>query len=320
MFLYPYISLFFLTLTTSIFIALSSANWLIIWISLEINIISFIPLISSTRWHQESESALKYLLFQALGSSFILARTLSPSLSLMCFVGLCMKLGAAPFHFWFPSVIKSIRWPIALILITLQKIRPMVLIISSFNKNQSILCTVGILCALVGGFGGIAQSHFRALLAYSSISHIGWIIATCTFSQAAALIYLTIYIAISAPTVWSASLSNINSLRQPTKPSRPPLLALTLPCVLSLSGLPPFAGFLPKLLALSSFNQLLTPLFLLLGSLLNLGYYLNFIFCMFLSSPKRNLELTPKNSSIFLSLVAMIAVNPLPVVAIFLLF
>lgn len=292
---------------SSSLIAISSSHWLIVWISLEINIISFIPIISSSSWLQESEGAIKYLLFQALGSSLILLGSLFPILNIIILFGLLTKLGAAPFHFWFPSIIKRIPWPSSALLLTWQKIAPMIVLISSFNTNHTLFF-FGALRAIVGGLGGLTQTHLRPLLAYSSIGHIGWMVATTPASPLIATITLIIYIFISLPVVWCAFITNTQNL---IKKGRGYLvLFIMLPCILSLRGLPPFIGFFPKLFALFSFTSPIIPLCLILGSLLNLGYYLNFFFFYYTSSIPSSILI---NSSIPLALliISWLACSPL---------
>uniref|UniRef100_A0AAU6QH05 NADH-ubiquinone oxidoreductase chain 2 n=1 Tax=Prionospio fallax TaxID=3050094 RepID=A0AAU6QH05_9ANNE len=311
MFLYPYMNLFIMSLLTSTIMALSSSHWLMIWMSLEINMISFIPLISSSSWGQEPEAALKYLLFQALGSSFILLSSLHSGLSLSALLGLCIKLGLAPTHYWFPSVMKSLNWLSAVVLMTWQKLAPMILLISLFSAYKSILCFYGLISVLIGGVGGFSQSHMRPLLAYSSIGHMGWIISTASFALPMSIFYFFIYVIISIALISNAAFSNISSIFQSSKPIFPSLIILVIPCTLSLAGLPPFLGFFPKLFAIQSFSSTLMPLFLLLGSILNLSYYLNFFFCLFLSSNKSfwpHMTASPT----YTPFITMVSVSPLP--------
>lgn len=312
MFQYPYINLFLSTLITRTIIALSSSHWLIIWISLEVNIISFIPILASSRWHQESEAALKYFLFQALGSTFVLLGVLSSSYNLLIVFGLIIKLGVAPFHYWFPSVIRSVSWLSALLLLTWQKIAPLILLISSFHEYKEILLLVGIVSALVGGLGGLMQTRLQPILAYSSIGHIGWILATSYASPFISLLYLFYYILISIPIVWSAQKGSLYSLKQTKTPLYNYVMIITLPCILSLRGLPPLLGFFPKLLAVISFSSTIFPLCLLLGSLINLRYYLNFFFASLLSTSSQKLSFFDPSSSYFLLLLAYLATLPLP--------
>lgn len=312
MFQYPYINLFILTLFSRTLIALSSSHWLIIWMALEINIISFIPIMSSSNWFQESEASLKYLLFQALGSSFILIRLLDRTFSLFPLLGLCIKLGLAPAHYWFPAAIKSLSWPAATLLITWQKLAPIFLLITSFNRFCTSLCLLGALNALVGGFGGLNQTHLRSLLSYSSIGHMGWMITTAAFAPTIRGFYLSVYIVISTPLIIAAFIGGIHSIKQPSKPHFFTVVWIVVPCILSLSGLPPFTGFLPKLISILSFSNFILPLVLLFGSLLNLSYYLNFFFSLFLSSHKKSFTNPVPRPPLPLSVLVCLSTFPLP--------
>ena len=317
MFQYPYINLFISTLVSSTIMAISSSHWLIIWISLEINIISFIPILAASGWHQESEAALKYFIFQALGSTLVLFRILAPFLDNLILLGLIIKLGVAPFHYWFPSVVSSVSWPSALLLLTWQKLAPLILLVSSFPCYKSTLLMVGVISAFVGGLGGLIQTRLQPILAYSSVGHMGWMLAVSYSSPLISLTYLIIYITISIPIIWSAMQANIYSLKLTKTPLRVHALLITLPCILSLRGLPPFLGFFPKLLAILSFSSILFPLCLLLGSLINLSYYLNFFFTSFVSAPIQKAT-SPVYTPFTLLSLTWLATIPLPALFLFL--
>lgn len=315
MILYPYINLFIFTLISRTIIAISSCHWLIIWIALELNIISFIPIISSSNWFQESEATLKYILFQALGSRFLLLGIINPSWFFIITLGLIIKLGAAPFHFWFPPTIKRISWPSATVLITWQKVAPIFLLIINLPPSSGkILILLGAFGALLGGVGGILQSTIRPILAYSSIGHIGWIIAVAPVSPSISLLYLIFYILISIPIMWSAYIRNINSLK--TRKAPVPTLApiLLLPNILSLRGLPPLLGFIPKLISILSFPLFIIPIILIVGSLINLSYYLNFFFSLSISSYRKKKERLPLSPPLTLRAITWLACSPFPAI------
>ena len=309
MILHPFFSLFTAVLFTRTIIALSAHHWLIIWIALELNIISFIPIISSSSWFQESEAALKYLLFQALGSVLLLMGAINPICQLITLLGLLIKRGVAPFHFWFPSVIKRIPWPTAALLITWQKVAPLRITLSFFPSIPDILIIVGLIRAIIGALGGLNQTHLRSLLAYSSIGHIGWIISAARVSPSIALLYLAIYIFISLPTIWVSFKAGVTQLKKTFGLIKQDYIQILLPLLLSLGGLPPMLGFIPKILVLSSIAPA-PRLILILASLINLSYYLNFLFIAYLNqaSGKRKEISTP----IPLSLLTTTAVSPLP--------
>uniref|UniRef100_A0AAU6QGG5 NADH-ubiquinone oxidoreductase chain 2 n=1 Tax=Prionospio sp. 6 MH-2023 TaxID=3059274 RepID=A0AAU6QGG5_9ANNE len=310
MMLYPFMHLFILTLFTSTIMALSSYQWLMVWMSLELNMLSFIPMISSSNWFQESEASLKYLLFQALGSSLLLLAAINQSLSFLILLGLTMKLGLAPFHFWFPSVMKSMSWPVALLLLTWQKIAPMALLFSMFSSYLYLLSLIATTSAIVGGLGGMVQSQLRPMLAYSSIGHMGWMLAIAPHSPSISFTYLFTYIAISVPIIWSSLLSKIDSTKKKS-PSYTLSLFILFPLIISLSGLPPLTGFVPKLLVIMFLPSFLIMLTLILGSLINLSYYLNFFFTLIMSSVSSKKEGESPRYMWALSALSVLATSPL---------
>lgn len=313
MILYPFINLFLSTLFIRTIIALSSHHWLMVWMALELNIISFIPIISSSGWFQESESALKYLLFQAIGSSLILFGITGPALSSLTLIGLSIKLGVAPFHYWFPSVVKGIPWPSTTLLITWQKLAPIILITTSFNQQALLLTFLGLTSALVGGLGGIIQTQLRPLLAYSSIGHMGWMLTAAVYSPLTRFFYLLVYIFISLPIIWVSFNQNLQGIKERGKPMIAPHTVALITLLISLGGLPPFLGFLPKLTVLLSINNILAPLILILGSLINLSFYLNIIFSLSLSFPHRQSPSPIKrNFSSLIIFTLFLATSPLP--------
>jgi len=132
-----------LTLAISTIITVSRTNWLIIWLAIELNLISFIPIINITINFQETEASVKYLLVQALGSSLLILRSISIWISykittlitIVLLFSLLIKIGIAPCHLWYPSVITSVAWIPALILSTWQKNCTFIYYIIHYNKN-----------------------------------------------------------------------------------------------------------------------------------------------------------------------------------------
>lgn len=292
-FIKPYTTLFLITLTLGIFISLSSNNWLFVWFGLELNLFSFIPLALKTNKNQEKEAILKYFLVQAIASIILLTAFLtSQNMPTIILTSLLIKLGIAPSHFWLAPVINAISWNICWILATLQKISPIV-IISQILSSQSTLFIflVSRLRALTGGIGGLNQTQLRAILAYSSIGHIGWILAASLTTQRIIIIYLFSYIIIVSAVIQPINLSSISIINSQNRqePSLNVLKLTLIPTILRLGGLPPIFGFFPKLIviySLSSINLTLLQLILILSSTLNLYYYLKIITSIFFSSQK----------------------------------
>nr|YP_009747393.1 NADH dehydrogenase subunit 2 [Aphrodita australis]QII43124.1 NADH dehydrogenase subunit 2 [Aphrodita australis] len=316
----PHMSLFISTLILGSFMSLSANHWLFIWMGLELNLLSFIPLICSTTHTQESEAAVKYFLAQAFGSGLLLLGSInmywtpqllmnSQPLSWFLLMGLLVKLGMPPCHFWFPLVTASLSWPMVLVLLTWQKIVPMMLLFYIFfNFTPKIMILILVSGALIGGLGGLNQSQLRPILAYSSIGHMTWMISGSMASLSASLFYLLIYILISSALIimmWNYSMP-LSSLLDNLSSTPPIFLFSILILLLSLGGLPPLLGFIPKWLTLQALTQIniMIPLILIMGSVLNLIYYLNVVFISSMSLNKPSILTSNKGphriSSLFM--------------------
>nr|YP_009332296.1 NADH dehydrogenase subunit 2 [Dryophytes suweonensis]API65575.1 NADH dehydrogenase subunit 2 [Dryophytes suweonensis]AQX44468.1 NADH dehydrogenase subunit 2 [Dryophytes suweonensis] len=283
---------------------LSSYHWILAWIGLEINTLAIIPLMTKTPHPRAIEAATKYFLTQAAASALILFAStinawltgewaintqISPAPSILLSIALCMKLGIAPFHFWLPEVLQGLTLQTGLILSTWQKIAPMALIIQlSQSVNLNLMLTLGLLSTMVGGWGGINQTQIRKVLAFSSIAHLGWMIAILKISPELTLMNFLLYILMTSTlfmTFMSLNTKNIYELSTAWSKS-PTLSALSLLSLLSLSGLPPLTGFIPKwLIAQEMIKQDLTmfALVILLSTLLSLFFYLRLTYTMSLT-------------------------------------
>lgn len=293
----PATPLFISTLILRTFLSISASHWLLLWLGLELNLLRFIPFIITSKSLQETEGAVKYFIAQALGSALILLGALilfnphlSPELRIIPIIlGAINKLGLAPCHFWFPTVIASISWLSCLTLATWQKIIPLIILISlPISQSFLFLILAGGLRSLIGGIGGINQTSLRPLLAYSSIGHLGWIICTRTVSSSTATIYFISYILIVTPIIILFISKNIFSNIQLFSLSKSKLSFQLSAAILfiSLGGLPPLFGFFPKWIAIQSITSreiLFLPLILILGALINLYFYLNLSFPIIIS-------------------------------------
>nr|AIW06210.1 NADH dehydrogenase subunit 2 [Siphlonurus sp. MT-2014] len=252
--------LFFLTLMLGSLIAVSSTSWLGAWLGLEINLLSFIPLMSNSSNQFSTESALKYFLTQALASAILLVSVIFlgltsnldlgvslENLNLMISSTLLLKMGAAPFHFWFPGVMEGLSWINGLILMTWQKIAPLMLISYTFSLNLFATMVI-LLSVLIGSLGGFNQTSLRKIMAYSSINHLGWMLSAMLLGEVYWVTYFCFYIFLSVSVVVLFNLYQLSHINQVfCSSSNNKIIKLGLFCnLLSLGGLPPFLGFLPK--------------------------------------------------------------------------
>ena len=290
--------IFTFTLILSSLSVISASHWFFIWIIIELNLFRFIPLIFSSNSINESERAIKYFLAQAIGSRILFVFIIlinsqfrfNSALLPILIIRMLIKLGAAPCHFWFPRVINRISWISCFILSSWQKISPLfILAFFLSNFNNLTLISLGILNSLIGGIYGINQTSLRTILAYSSISHLGWILVVINLSMPTLLIYFTTYILIIFPIIILFNSYSISFKPQLFSNSYLPTSAILLISLLFLSirGLPPFLGFFPKWIVLQSIvssNIFLYRVALILRSLLTSFFYLNFILTLSIKS------------------------------------
>nr|QWW93416.1 NADH dehydrogenase subunit 2 [Amolops jinjiangensis] len=299
------LTIFLLSLATGTTITLASHHWLLAWIGLEINTLAIIPIMTKTPHPRAVEAATKYFLTQATASALVLFSSLISAWQVgewnisaltnlpmnVLSIALMMKLGLAPLHFWMPEVLQGISLSTGLILSTWQKIAPMALLLQiSHLVNLNLLTIMGLTSILVGGWGGIAQTQLRKIIAFSSIGHLGWMIIIMKYSPQLTLFNFLLYILMTASMFISLMVISATKMSEiSTSWSKAPALtATTVLILLSLAGLPPLTGFAPKLLIILELvkqNSTLLATMIMLASLLSLFFYLRLAYIITLTLP-----------------------------------
>nr|YP_009164767.1 NADH dehydrogenase subunit 2 [Nevromus exterior]AKA94245.1 NADH dehydrogenase subunit 2 [Nevromus exterior] len=290
--------IFFICLISGTFITISANSWLGAWMGLEINLLCFIPLMSSTKNLISNESALKYFLAQALASSILLFAIISESLEdgtfffnkinltqIMLNSALLLKLGSAPFHFWFPSVMEGLNWFNGLLLMTWQKIAPIILI--SYNNFPLFIYGAIIFSLLTGSIGGFNQTNLRTLMAFSSINHIGWILSAMLISESLWITYFLFYVFLSISIVMIFLKFEIYHFIQINSHLKTSYMMkfFLFSNLLSMGGLPPFLGFLPKLIVIQNLlkiNDFFMIFVMVMTALITLFFYIRISYSSFM--------------------------------------
>lgn len=292
--------IFVSTMIIGTIISISSYSWIGIWIGLEINLLSIIPLIERTKNIIASEAALKYFITQAVASTLLIFSIIIISLKLIYTINLTLyfrlifntslltKIGAAPFHFWFPEVIEGLNWSNSLIILTWQKIAPIVLLTYN-NQNILYLALVIIFRIIIRGLIGINQTRLRKIMAYSSINHIGWIIGSIIVIETIWIYYFVIYRIITANIVLIFKNLNIFHVNQLYISINQNIIIkfFFVTNFLSLGGLPPFLGFIPKWLTVQTLAQRnlhTISIIIILITLITLYFYMQVTFSTILLS------------------------------------
>nr|AML25627.1 NADH dehydrogenase subunit 2 [Staphylinidae sp. BMNH 1274679] len=290
---YHYKLFFLMILMLGSLISISANSWMGMWMGLEINLLAFIPLIQEKNNSLSNESSLKYFLSQALASMillmsliflskyFLILKNIDNYMILMFNSALLMKMGMAPFHFWFPEVIEGLNWINSLILLTWQKITPMVLVMYNLNYQYFFVIII-ITSMMISAIMGINQISLRKILAYSSINHMAWMISAMFISESIWLYYLMIYFLLTL-NIWfffmKLNLFYINQMIITLKKNYFLKMIFSFN-FLSLGGLPPFIGFFPKWITIQYMLSEWTILavFMVICTLLTLFYYMRLIY------------------------------------------
>nr|AAM20776.1 NADH dehydrogenase subunit 2 [Thysochromis ansorgii] len=301
------ILLFGLGLGTTI--TLTSTHWLLAWMGLEMSTLAIIPLMTQHHHPRAVEATTKYFLTQAAAAATLLFASVTnawltgqweiqqmthPLPTAIITLALALKIGLAPLHAWLPEVLQGLDLTTGLILSTWQKLAPFALLLQIQPSNSTLLIILGLLSTLIGGWGGLNQTQLRKILAYSSIAHLGWMILVLQFSPAMTLLTLLTYITMTFSTFLVFKLNkatNINTLATSWSKA-PALTALTPLILLSLGGLPPLTGFMPKWLILQELTkQDMAPAATLaaLTALLSLYFYLRLSYAITLTISPNNL-------------------------------
>nr|APO14726.1 NADH dehydrogenase subunit 2 [Chimaera didierae] len=306
------LTMFILSLGLGTTITFSSSHWLLAWMGLEINTIAITPLMIKQQHPRAVEATTKYFLTQATASALLLFASITnawmtgqwsilemennTAITLVT-LALALKLGLAPMHFWLPEVLQGLDLKTGLILSTWQKLAPFIILIQiSPALNPHIMITLALLSTLIGGWGGLNQTQLRKILAYSSIAHLGWMTIILHYSPNIAILNLLVYLIITSTIFLLFNLFNsttINSLSMKTtkNPVITPIMMMTL---LSLGGLPPLTGFMPKWLILQEliYQELfLTATIMALSTLLSLFFYLRLTYATTLTMPPNTMNM-----------------------------
>nr|ADZ14585.1 NADH dehydrogenase subunit 2 [Rhacodactylus leachianus]AFQ42005.1 NADH dehydrogenase subunit 2 [Rhacodactylus leachianus] len=288
-------TLLYLSMTLGTIITMSSSHWILAWAGLEMNTLAIIPIISKQHHPRATEAATKYFLTQATASAVILFassmnawktgqwniyQTSSPESIIMLTLALAMKLGLAPLHLWLPEVLQGSTLLVSTIMSTWQKLAPTtILYMITSNLNQHALMILGITSALLGGWMGLNQTQTRKMMAFSSIAHMGWIFMALAMSPNLTLLTLLMYMMLTTAMFTSLMMTSSKTLLDlgTTWSQTPALMSITMLTLMSLGGLPPLTGFMPKWLILKELTTNNLPMIstlMALSTLPSLFFYL----------------------------------------------
>ena len=264
---------------------------LTIYLGLELQGLAFYILSGSSRSSSAAtEAALTYFLSGAVASSFLLIGFVRSGVTDdISSLGLALKLGLSPAHYWVVTTYAGLHAGISGYLATVPKLSLSVL--SEFSELDDILGHQSLFVASVGTF---LQKETQAFLAYSSISHIAFISfgGGLDYAYAYTIIRANIWILLLAirsilTRQVIALLSSISGFVYYNKV----FTATFTVCLLSIAGIPPFLGFIAKARVITNIvieNDLLNLLCIIIASIVATYYYLRWIKVLYFDVPKIN--------------------------------
>jgi len=301
-----------LFLWASILIALRSSSRFILWVSLEINILGFLPIIRF-RANTMLENTMKYFLIQRISSTFFLFFSIcniifsNTILEILILSSLIIKLGACPFHIWFISLINSVRLHTLFILSTLQKLIP-IIILNVLSYRTNMVTIFIFMNSVLVFYRGVIRIKLNTVLAFSSINNLRWILLGTRVSIHIVLFYFLIYFILIAGVLvifWNPF------------SSRPSQLSLSnyfyglrgLIVMFSLAGLPPLLGFLSKLIIIKiilDYTRFFLLIIMVFRSLFILYFYMSYSYRRINMIPSNKLRLNNKLNSALKSMYLFI--------------
>ena len=340
----------------------SAHNFVLIYLGLELLSLCLYALVAFVRDSRDaSEAAIKYFVLGAIASGMLLYGMsimygLTGSLDLaeinaylgqtevnrialvfalaFIMVGLAFKFGAVPFHMWVPDVYQGAPTAITLFIATMPKFAAFVMAIRLLSHGlqellvdwQQMLMVLTVLSVVFGNIIAIAQSNIKRMLAYSAISHVGFILLGILpgtdFGYAAAFFYTVIYVLMAAGTFGTLILlsdhdremDRLVDLKGLGKIS-PWFALIMLVLMFSMAGVPLTVGFYAKLYILQSLvydGLVWVAVLAVVMSVIGAFYYLRVVKYMFFDEADQTFQRQP-------SLLAqtVLSVNGLLVVGLF---
>nr|AIS92207.1 NADH dehydrogenase subunit 2 [Cyrtodactylus sp. 3 IA-2014] len=292
-------------LATSTILTMASHHWLLAWLGLELNTLSILPIIMKPMHPRATEATTKYFLIQATAATMILfasttnawqtgqwsITSTTTTTALLVTTAIMLKLGLAPVHIWYPQVLQSSTMYTALTISTWQKLAPLALLYMMHSHlDHTMLLLLGLLSSLVGGWGGLNQTQTRMIMAFSSIAHMGWLVTALTLNPSLATLTMLTYMIMTTAMFTPLASTNAKTISDigTTWPMTPTTLTMTMITLMSLGGLPPLTGFMPKWLILKDLlatNMTTLATLILLSSLPSLFFYIRVAYLTMLTTP-----------------------------------
>nr|YP_010555748.1 NADH dehydrogenase subunit 2 [Eupelmus anpingensis]UYR45777.1 NADH dehydrogenase subunit 2 [Eupelmus anpingensis] len=264
-------------------------SWMSLWMLMEINLISFIMLLIFDKFNNYKIS-MNYFLIQTFNSYLFLFSSImlnfNDLFSLLIFLTMLTKLGMPPFHYWYIKTIKKISWNNVLMLLTIQKIIPLIVISMVINKfntilNFNLLIMISMTFSMIYSIMGINLIDIKVILAYSSIIQMSWILLVMMNNETLSMTYFLIYCINSLNLISLFKKMNFTNLMNFNSSMLNKKMTLFLfMSILSLASMPPYFGFMMKWISIWSIFKninIFLIIWMIFISLISMFFYIRII-------------------------------------------
>nr|YP_009502241.1 NADH dehydrogenase subunit 2 [Acizzia uncatoides]AWU48809.1 NADH dehydrogenase subunit 2 [Acizzia uncatoides] len=235
----------------SIMFSISSNAWLTMWIGMEMNLLTFIFILLEEKSLNSIECTMKYFLIQSAGSTLFLFSMGSHMIfynemfmisAILTPIALILKSGMAPLHTWTPPIVMKFNPKSLFLFLSMQKITPVIILFSSWSTMFKWVIFVNI---IIGSIGGVTQSSFQKMMVYSSINNSGWMMMSISESLFLFMLFFITYLFMTKMLLNFMEQNKIKWMIQINSCGMEAKIHYV-SMMISMSGLPPFIGFLPK--------------------------------------------------------------------------
>nr|QDP17865.1 NADH dehydrogenase subunit 2 [Parachtes ignavus] len=261
----------------SFYLVFGFEEWFVVWLGLELNMISFLMLGHLVNNIMVIEAMAKYFFIQSLASGVIMGMMYFGWNSIVWGMVLMMKMGTGPFFGWYIKVVKSFTWWANYILMVFQSIILLVLVLEVMSL---FIFYMGMLSLFIGVVGVFGQVSMKGLMGYSSIFHGGWMFMLMEEKSIVWWLYFGFYALMLLGVVSFLSSQMFLSIYVSIGFNSYGFILL----MLNLAGIPPFTGFIMKWLSfyfLWMFDYWLL-IVMVLMSLVMLYAYFRFVYDVFM--------------------------------------
>uniref|UniRef100_UPI0030FDFA8A NADH dehydrogenase subunit 2 n=1 Tax=Amblyomma postoculatum TaxID=3107720 RepID=UPI0030FDFA8A len=284
----------------TILITISVDSWFMFWMMMEMNLMFFIPILNKQKMTSPN-TMITYFVIQSFSSTIFIVMAIMNSISYfflfktLIITSIMIKLAMIPFHFWLISISEMIEFDSLFLVLSLQKFIPL-FILTKFNSKFMIF--FALVSSMLGSLSALNSKMLKKMLIFSSISHQGWMIMLILMKSNFWISYLMIYSIMIYKITNLMKTFKFNYIFNFLNSNKNPLNKISLiMMMMSLGGMPPFMGFMLKIISiiilLTYFNFAI--IILILSSMLNIYFYLNSIQSFFLINLVKFKKMIMKN-------------------------